>query len=69
MPHKCCHDGCHELYLPMDWIAYDTLHRLLHSRRLSRHHSMHYFLRRGYFEDIEEVKYQLFREEDNTERK
>lgn len=58
-----CDDGCDELYISMDrvmiWYLAATISFALAGMLIYL-----YFLRNGQFEDIEDAKYQMFRDEE-----
>lgn len=71
MPNTSRYNGCYELHLPMDWITTTTgtpnvivYIALSIVTGLAGIVTYIYFLRKGQFEDSEEIKYQLFREDE-----
>ncbi len=63
MPHAGGDDGCDELYIPLDrvmiWYLTGTISFALAGMLIYI-----YYLRNGQFDDIEDVKYQMFRDEE-----
>ena len=64
MPYTGCYDGCYELFIQMDrladmiWMIGSSIIAALIGLGLYV-----YFLQRGQFDDEEDVKYQIFRED------
>lgn len=58
-----CDDGCDELFFPVDRIMFETLVFTLAAGCTGLLICL-YFWRRGQFEDCEDVKYQMFRDEE-----
>lgn len=66
MPHASGNDGCDELLLPLDWIIimFWSLFSTIAMALLGVIVYI-YYLQKGQFDDPEDVKYQMFREEDD----
>lgn len=64
MPNAGCHDGRDELLLPLDRVAMLTEIILTTVAGLAGLLVFLYYLRKGQFEDVEDVKYQMFRNDD-----
>lgn len=63
MPYTGCDDGCDELHISLDWIMvwYLAVTILF---ALAGMLIYIYYLRNGQFDDMEDVKYQMFRDEE-----
>ena len=59
------HNGCDELLFPLDWIM---IWYIVSSIAMALVGGLIYvyYLRKGQFDDPEDVKYQMFREEDEN---
>lgn len=74
MPHAGCDNGCNELLLSLDWLIKKNLEELtvywyLLSTILLSFCGLIafvYFARQGQFDDIEDIKYQMFRDEEEN---
>jgi nitrogen fixation-related uncharacterized protein len=68
VPYTSSNDGCNELFIPLDWLMIWCLISsfLLGLGGISVYV---YYLRQGQFEDLEDVKYQMFRDEEINESK
>jgi len=66
MSHTSSNDGRHELLFQVDWMIIITLIGTLLAG-LGAIAVYIYYLRKGQFEDVEDIKYQLFRDEENRE--
>lgn len=63
MPHSSRDDGCDELFFPLGGMMFWTLSSSL-ALGLAGVIVYLYYLRKGQFDDPEDVKYQIFRNED-----
>lgn len=64
MPDSGRDDGCHELLLPLDWLAMLWYISSSIFMGLVGVAAYLYYLKKGQFEDPEDVKYQMFRDEE-----
>jgi hypothetical protein len=65
MPNSSCNDGRDELHLSVDWIEIMMSYIAFSiASGLAGIAIYVYFMRQGQFEESEEIKYQLFREEE-----
>ena len=63
MPHSSGDDGCDELFIPLDWVKFMVWYMLSTILMALGGIVVYiYYLRKGQFDDIEDVKYQMFRE-------
>ena len=63
MPNPSSHDGCDELFYEMDWLMFWIVFGSVVAGFVGLL-SLIYFAKRGQFEDQEEVKYQMFHEDE-----
>ncbi len=63
MPYASCDNGCHELFIQVDWMIALITSSLSFS--LGFFLIYVFYFKKGQFEDDEDVKYQIFRDEEN----
>ena len=61
-------DGCHELHFPLDRVAMLWMITSSIALGLAGLAIFVHYLRKGQFEDPEDVKYQMFRDEEKRDK-